>query len=451
MQQTARPLIVLAAVALPTLAAISASAQTLNEDSKLTASDAEDGDQFGRSVAISGTTVIAGASLDEDGGPGAGSAYILDLTTGEELFKLTSSDAQAFDSFGNSVAISGTTAIVGAYESDDAGSRSGSAYLFDAATGQELFKLTASDAAALDQFGFSVDISGTLAIVGAAGVASSTGSAYIFDTTTGQQLFELTARDAAADDFFGASVAISGPVAIVGAYRNDDAGSQSGSAYLFNATTGQQFFKLTASDAAPFDSFGISVAISGTTAVIGAFRDGEGGSQSGSAYIFDTTTGQELFKLTASDADREDWFGSSVAISGTTAIVGSFQDDDSGLSSGSAYIFDTTTGEQLFKLTASDAEEFDFLGSSVAISDSSAIAGTWGDDDAGTESGSAYVFDLIACQADLDGDGELTIFDFLAFQNLFDTGDLAADFDSDGALTIFDFLAFQNAFDAGCP
>jgi hypothetical protein len=54
------------------------------------------------------------------------------------------------------------------------------------------------------------------------------------------------------------------------------------------------------------------------------------------------------------------------------------------------------------------------------------------------------------CRADFDGDGELTIFDFLAFQNAFDAGDLAADFDGDGSLTIFDFLAFQNEFDAGC-
>ncbi len=56
-----------------------------------------------------------------------------------------------------------------------------------------------------------------------------------------------------------------------------------------------------------------------------------------------------------------------------------------------------------------------------------------------------------ACRADLDGDGSLTIFDFLAFQNLFDAGDPLADFDGDGSLTIFDFLAFQNEFDAGCP
>ncbi len=66
---------------------------------------------------------------------------------------------------------------------------------------------------------------------------------------------------------------------------------------------------------------------------------------------------------------------------------------------------------------------------------------------------SVFVFEslCVPCPADLDGDGELTLFDFLAFQNLFDAGDPAADFDGDGRLTLFDFLAFQNAFDAGCP
>ncbi|MGD1914823.1 MAG: GC-type dockerin domain-anchored protein [Phycisphaerales bacterium] len=68
------------------------------------------------------------------------------------------------------------------------------------------------------------------------------------------------------------------------------------------------------------------------------------------------------------------------------------------------------------------------------------------------EAGRAYVIygRSASCPADLDGDGELTVFDFLEFQNLFDTGDLRADFDDDGRLTLFDFLAFQNAFDAGC-
>jgi len=130
------------------------------------------------------------------------------------------------------------------------------------ATAQTEFKLKAHDAAALDEFGISVSISGDYAIVGAnrdddGGFGS--GSAYIFkwDGTSWSQQAKLTALDAAAGDYFGESVSISGDYAIVGALNNDDAGQASGSAYIFSrsGTTWNQQTKLTASDAAIGDQF----------------------------------------------------------------------------------------------------------------------------------------------------------------------------------------------------
>jgi hypothetical protein len=310
--------------------------------------------------------------------------------------KILAGDGAASDNFGTSVGISGTTAIVGAFFDGDNGFLSGSAYLFDTTTGAQSAKLTASDGAAEDFFGGSVGVSGTTAIVGAQDDddnGSGSGSAYLFDTTTGAQIFKLTAGDGAAQDGFGSRVATSGTTAIVGAYLDDDNGSSSGSAYLFDTTTGTQSAKLTASDAAAGDWFGGSVGISGTTAIVGAIRDDDNGLVSGSAYLFDTTTGTQLAKLTASDAAAGDLFGGSVAISGTTAIVGANGDDDNGTDSGSAYLFDTTTGNQLFKLTASDGAAQDRFGGSVAISGTIAIVGAAGDDDNGASSGSTYLFD----------------------------------------------------------
>lgn len=139
---------------------------------------------------------------------------------------------------------------------------------------------------------------------------------------TYDEIHKLTASDAAADDFFGGSVAVSGTAAVIGADGNSDAGLISGSAYVFDVTTGAELFKLTASDAAMADGFASSVAVSGATAVIGASGNDDGGSSSGSAYVFDVTTGNELFKLTASDAAAGDVFGRSVAVSGTTAVIG---------------------------------------------------------------------------------------------------------------------------------
>ncbi len=404
---------------LPLLAALPVAGQTLNEDFKLTASDGASDDDFGRCVAISGTTTIIGAKNDDDAGTRSGSAYLFDTTTGLQLFKLTASDAEEFDGFGNSVAVSGTTAIVGAAFSDDAGSFSGSAYIFDTITGQQLIKLTASDAAANDQFGTSVAISGTTAILGAEGDDEGRGSAYLFDTTTGQQLFKLTASDGAPGDRFGGSVAFSGSIAIIGARNDEDAGFRSGSAYLFDTTTGQQLFKLTAADAAAEDQFGSTLAISGTTAIVGSPNDSLAGYfYAGSAYLFDTTTGAQFAKLSAPEAADYDYFGGSVAVSGTTAIIGSIGDADAGSSSGSAYLIDITAGQQIFKLTASDAEASDRLGTFVAISGTTAIAGTPDDTDANIRSGSAYIFSgspriVRQPQGDVVQAGDPVSFDFI--------------------------------------
>ena len=386
------PAIVL--LCLPAVAILPASAQ-VTETLKLAAPDAAADDAFGTAVAVFGTTAIVGTPRDDDAGTDSGSASVFDAVTGQQLFKLTGSDSVTFDQFGRSVAISGTTAIVGApFHDTVVGVASGAAYLFDTTTGQQLFKLIPSDAGAPDWFGWSVAISGTTAIVGAhrnSDAGSESGSAYLFDTTTGQELFKLTASDAAEFDRFGYSVAIAGTTAIVGAYTEDGVGSASGAVYVFDTTTGQEVFKLTAADAAQSDFFGFSVAISGSTAIIGAYGDNDAGANSGSAYLFDTTTGQQFFKLTASDAAMGDDFGFSVALAGTTAIVGTHKDDDGGMDSGSAYVFDTTTGQQLFKLTASDAAAEDFFGTSVAISGAAAIVGAIGADAAGVDSGSAYV------------------------------------------------------------
>jgi hypothetical protein len=372
-----------------------AQAATFSIEDKILADDGAAGDFFSVSVALSGTTAIVGAPRNNDNG----SAYLFDTTTGVQLAKLTASDGEAGDRFGQSAAISGTTAIVGARFDDDKGTDSGSAYLFDTTTGNQILKLTAGDGAADDRFGESVAVSGTTAIIAARfddDNGSNSGSAYLFDTTTGTQTAKLTASDGAAGDFFGRSVAVSGTTAIVGAELDDDNGTDSGSAYLFDTTTGNQIFKLTASDAGPDDRFGWSVAISGTIAIVGAIFNDDNGSSSGSAYLFDTTTGAQIAKLTASDGAADDQFGYSVAISGTTAIVGAVFDSENGYRSGSAYLFDTTTGAQLAKLTASDGAVSDLFGGSVAIFDDIIMVGARDDDDNGTDSGSAYISGVFA-------------------------------------------------------
>ena len=370
-----------AAITLSAMAALPAVGQTINEDYKLLASDGASGDAFGYSTAIWGTRVIIGAPDDEDNGSSSGSAYLFDTTSGEQIAKLLPNDGDAGHSFGISVGITGTMAIIGAPGDDDNGFYSGSAYLFNTITGQQIAKLLPNDGAFSDNFGTSIAISGTTALVGSPSDDDNgfnSGSAYLFDTITGLQIAKLLPSDGAAGDAFGTSVAISGTKALVGAYRDDDNGISSGSAYIFDTTTGQQIAKLLPEDGAERDLFGISVAISGTTAVVGAeWESNENGSRSGSAYIFDTTTGQQIFKLLANDGAQDDFFGRSVGISGATAIVGAYWDDDNNIeNSGSAYLFDTTTGLQVAKLLASDSMTWDYLGNSVAISGTTAVVGS---------------------------------------------------------------------------
>ncbi len=155
-------------------------------------------------------------------------------------------------------------------------------------------------------------------------------------TATAQTEFKITPTTADAD-LFGYSVSIDGDYAIVGANENDDAGTGSGSAYIFvrSGTNWTEQAKLTASDAAEGDHFGTSVSISGDYAIVGAHANDDGGSYSGSAYIFvrSGTNWTEQAKLTASDANGADEFGISVSIDGDYAIVGAYRDDDGGQNS----------------------------------------------------------------------------------------------------------------------
>jgi len=355
------------------------------------ATDGVAGGFFGFSVAADGNLVVVGAYGDNDRGDDTGSAYVFDVTTRQPLFKLLASDGKAHDWFGYSSAISGNVAVIGA-RFDRTGS--GSAYIFDVTTGEQRFKLIADDGHANDEFGFSVSISGNIAVVGAHfadDLGNGSGSAYAFDATTGQQLFKLLASDGAAGDGFGYSVAVSGNLAVIGSPFDDDRGSESGSAYVFDVTTGQQIAKLLPVSGR---GFGHSVAMSGNLAVIGGEGNSLNGRFSGSASVFDVMTGQQLFMLLPSDGAINDHFGTSVSISGNKAVIGAYQDKDNGGASGSAYIFDVTTGEQLSKLLAADGDRNDYFGNSVAISDSVAVIGTPNNDIKGRDSGSAYVFEL---------------------------------------------------------
>ena len=332
-----------------------------------------------------------------------------DMMSYIEVAKLTAADAASGDEFGISVAIDGGTVVLGARERESGGSKSGSAYIFRTTDGGATYvqaaKLTASDAGASDYFGYAVAIDGATVVVGAYGKNSETGAVYIFSTRdNGISYFEmakLTASDAASGDRFGISVAIDGGTVVIGAYYDDDGGSKSGSAYVFRTNDGGATYieiaKLTAADTASGDWFGESVAIEGNTIVVGARYDDDGGSSSGSVYVFLTSdvgaTYDQVAKLTAADAASNDHFGVSVAIAGDSVVVGVYYKSNRG----AAYVFRTDDGgatyAQVAKLTASDASSYDYFGRSVAIYGATVVIGAHQHE---RGPGSVYVFEMPA-------------------------------------------------------
>ncbi len=377
-----------------------------NDDMKLLASDAAAGDWFGFSVSVSGDTAVIGAYLDDDGGRDSGSAYVFRRsgTSWVQEAKLTASDAAAGDYFGWSVSVSGDTAVIGAYrDNHGVGLYSGAAYVFkrSGTSWVQEAKLTASDAAEGDWFGFSVSVSGDTAVIGALvddDGGRDSGSAYVFKRsgTSWVQEAKLRASDAGANDQFGFSVSVDGDRVVIGAYGYDDGG---GWAYVFkrSGTNWVQEAKLTASDAGAHDRFGVSVSLSGDTAVIGAYKDDTAGWKAGAAYVFTRsgTTWTQEAKLTASDAGAN-YFGFSVSVSGDRAMMGAIGDNNAGSWSGAAYVFKRsgTTWTQEAKLTASDAARGDSFGRSVSVSGDRAMIGAPYNDDGGSGSGSAYVVNI---------------------------------------------------------
>ncbi|QDU55292.1 FG-GAP repeat protein [Aeoliella mucimassa] len=363
-------------------------------ESKRVAFDGNESDAFGWSIAVDGSHAVISADGSNDQGLDSGAVYLMDTATGTLTSKLTPDDGEAGDSFGWNVGLRAATAIVGAPHDDDLGFNAGSAYLFDASTGEMLHKLTASDGQQGDLFGVNVAVDGNLALVGASNrteQGSRAGAAYLFDVTTGLQLAKLVPDDSAENGLFGGAVALSGNRALVGAYGD---GEFSGAAYLFDTTTGAQLAKLTPNDAAANDYFGFSLAIEGDLALIGAFGDDDNGHNSGAAYLFDALTGEQRAKLVAIDGAAGDGLGRAVALSGPMAMLGAYWDSDQGDRAGSAYVFEVASTAQVAKLVARDGQPDDFFGESVALSGSTAIVGAWGDDTAGATAGAVYLIDL---------------------------------------------------------
>ncbi|MPZ17680.1 MAG: hypothetical protein GEV06_07200 [Luteitalea sp.] len=359
------------------------------EQAQLTASNGTPSDEFGRSVALDGDTLVVGA-------PRAQAAYILRRVgdTWTETAQLTTSDA-SIERFGISVAIDGDTVVVGALAEDDVAGESerGAAYVFTEAGGvwTETAKLTASNGTEDDFFGGSVAIAGNTVVVSAIGADDTKGAAYVFTEVGGvwTETATLTASNGAAYDWFGISVAIARntipSTVVVGAIGK--------AAYVFRRSWWSGTWTETAQLLPPQVSggaFGWSVAIDGDRVVVG--DPGTSNLGVGHAFVFLRYGSGWIFDyFVASDGSFDNRFGESVAVAGDRVVVGAPYADDY---QGAAYVFSlTATGWTQRKLVSLGRAPGDDFGRSVAIAGNTLVAGAPNADVGGNSSqGAAYVF-----------------------------------------------------------
>lgn len=451
------------------LFAFSGISQSYTEFLKAVPVDRAADDQFGYAVDIDGDYAIIGAYSDNFGGSeNHGSVYIykrVGINDWVQHQKLIAGDQEDYDRFGWSVAIDGNYAIVGAYREDEdatganALSNAGSAYIFEndgSGNWTQVEKIVASDRSADDEFGWSVAISGTTALVGARAedhnVAGgsyiySAGSAYIFDRDglgNWTQTQKICAADRAADiyypggytgedlgDQFGWAVSISGNYLVVGALHHDYAVVSppsgvlwsSGAAYVFERSAGvwNQVQKLQNFDREDWDRFGCAVDIDSNVLVVGAYSEDEeedGVSNEltnpGSAYLFERNlagTWMPTQKIVPNDRNSGDHFGYSFALEDTLLVVGTHSDNHDELGAnyledaGSAYIFEKNAGtwSQFQKIDASDRAEFDEFGISVGLSGHTVVIGAFQQDydavggNLMADAGAAYFFSNQTC------------------------------------------------------
>jgi hypothetical protein len=386
---------------------------------RLTAGDGETPDQLGVSVALRGNTAVIGAPNDTPAGvtgsSGHGSAYVFVRSgaTWTQQAKLEASDPTGGAFFGISSAISGDTVVIGASgKNNGLGAKAGNAYVFvrNGAAWTQQARLDAllnrGDEA---QFGFSVAISGETVLIGAPGSdtirvnnSNAPGLAYVYvrSGTSWAAQSILNGFSSSTSDQFGRSVALDGDTALIGALVDQTPAGFTGSAYVY-IRSGANWFgqaQLAPADGGLFGQFGASVSLQGNAALVGS-PFAPGGSGNGRAYLYErsgTSWAQQTF-LTASDGAPNDTFGAAVSLSGTTALIGAAKaDSPAGFDTGAGYVFTQNAGvwsAQSKLVVPLENSVGNRLGYAVAVSGDTALVGAPEDDTPrGPDAGTGFVF-----------------------------------------------------------
>ncbi len=352
------------------------------EVKKITASDGQAGDAFGESIALTATHAIISARKDDDNGSDSGSIYTFDLSTGAQLLKIKPTDGAVGDYFGGHMAAYGDFVLVASERKDDGAADAGAVYLFNYKSGTLIKKFVAPVALPGELFGTSLAMNNRYILIG-----GWYAKAYLYDAKTFALIKEYTEPTAGAD-YAGSGVALTGDYVLIGDGASDIGGiTNSGAIYAYNAKTGQLLHTMSHTGGSTDDWLGYVLRADGNR-VSAQIADDVGGVDSGAVITFDVTTGAQIAKLKASPTYAGVWFGYGNALSGGYTFVGASGDGGGG---GAAFVY-SAANTQTKRMVHSDWASSDNFGWGIDAYGNYLYIGAHNDDDKGTDSGSVYIF-----------------------------------------------------------
>lgn len=374
--------------------------------------DPGENDSFGYSVAISGSRVVVGCRHGDSGVADAGMAYVYDLSTSvpaEPVVTLPNPMASG-QNFGHAVAISGSRVVIAAPQENGTGDLS-RVYVYDvssAAPQTPLASFADASPATNERFGWAVSVSGDMVAIGAPQDdtgADNSGACYLYDFSSGtpsSPSATIPNPAPAIGDEFAASVSVSGARLGVGNALDDQGFSDSGRIYAYDLTAGGPVLFAAIENPGPQadDQFGRSVAFSGARLLTGAHGDGTGGSDVGSAYLYDCSGSpppSPFFTINTPSTSSSEEFGAAVAVSGSVVVIGSHHDDKGGnQNTGTVFIYDRDSpppNVPVLILENPAPTLNDYFGAAVAINGNRVAVAAYQDDNPATNSGTVYIYD----------------------------------------------------------
>jgi len=355
-------------------------------------------DEFGLTTALLGANLLVGALEDDTFGPNQGIVYLFETSTGNIIRTFQDPTPNPSDievGFGVSIAVNGTNVLIGAHRDDVVDGDDGAVYLFDGSSSSLLrtFNNPAPGGAGGDLFGSSATFVGNNVLISSPGEdteAINAGRVYLFDGTTGTLIHTFLNPTPADHDVFGNSIAAGGNFIVIGARFDDTADIDAGTIYIYDSSTFALIRTILNPDPHTNDNFGLPVATDGSKIFVGTFGNDTGGTDSGVAYLFEATTGALLHTFLNPTPAANDLFGLHGGIFGNKILIGSPRDDTGATDAGAAYLFDSVTGD-LISTFLNPAPAFeDLFGRSFAVLNNDIFIGAPGQSQ--PNAGKVYLF-----------------------------------------------------------